>query len=69
MLGIAPWGMIVFVLLGFADGVMMVMRSAGVIADPRAQWNDGSDNSAIAPHKNSMDNTDNSAKNMPSKRQ
>jgi ATP synthase protein I len=31
-LGISPWGMIVFVLLGFAAGVLNVMRSAGVIA-------------------------------------
>jgi ATP synthase protein I len=30
-LGISPWGMIVFVLLGFAAGVLNVMRSAGVI--------------------------------------
>jgi ATP synthase protein I len=30
-LGISPWGMIVFVLLGFTAGVLNVMRSAGVI--------------------------------------
>jgi ATP synthase protein I len=30
-LGISPWGMIVFVLLGFVAGVLNVMRSAGVI--------------------------------------
>jgi ATP synthase protein I len=30
-LGIAPWGLIVFVLLGFAAGVLNVMRSAGVV--------------------------------------
>jgi ATP synthase protein I len=29
-LGISPWGMIVFLLLGFAAGVMNVMRAAGV---------------------------------------
>jgi ATP synthase protein I len=28
-LGISPWGMIVFVLLGFAGGVLNVMRAAG----------------------------------------
>jgi ATP synthase protein I len=28
-LGISPWGLIVFVLLGFAAGVVNVMRSAG----------------------------------------
>jgi ATP synthase protein I len=29
-LGISPWGMIVFVLVGFVAGVVNVMRSAGV---------------------------------------
>src|SRR5919109_2179117 len=29
-LGISPWGMIVFLLLGFAAGVLNVVRSAGV---------------------------------------
>lgn len=29
-LGISPWGLIVFVLLGFAAGVLNVMRAAGV---------------------------------------
>jgi len=33
-LGIAPWGLIVFLLLGFAAGVLNVMRSAGVVASP-----------------------------------
>jgi ATP synthase protein I len=28
-LGISPWGMIVFLLLGFAAGVLNVMRAAG----------------------------------------
>jgi ATP synthase protein I len=30
MLGISPWGLIVFLLLGFAAGVINVMRTAGV---------------------------------------
>ena len=30
-LGITPWGMIVFLLLGFAAGVLNVMRAAGVV--------------------------------------
>jgi ATP synthase protein I len=30
LLGISPWGMIVFLLLGFAAGVLNVMRAAGV---------------------------------------
>jgi ATP synthase protein I len=29
-LGISPWGMIVFLLLGFAAGVLNVMRAAGL---------------------------------------
>jgi ATP synthase protein I len=29
-LGISPWGLIVFVLLGFAAGVFNVMRAAGI---------------------------------------
>jgi len=33
-LGIKPWGLIVFLLLGFAAGVLNVMRSAGVMAKP-----------------------------------
>jgi ATP synthase protein I len=31
-LGIAPWGLTIFLLLGFAAGVLNVMRSAGVVA-------------------------------------
>jgi ATP synthase protein I len=30
--GFSPWGLIVFILLGFAAGVLNVMRSAGVVA-------------------------------------
>jgi len=33
-LGISPWGMIVFLLLGFAAGVLNVMRAAGVAPNP-----------------------------------
>jgi ATP synthase protein I len=35
LLGISPWGMIVFLLLGFAAGVLNVMRAAGVIPPRR----------------------------------
>jgi ATP synthase protein I len=35
-LGISPWGMIVFVLVGFVAGVLNVMRSAGVWPRPGA---------------------------------
>ena len=31
-LAVSPWGLIVFLLLGFAAGVLNVMRSAGLIA-------------------------------------
>ena len=30
--GVSPWGLIVFLLLGFAAGVLNVMRSAGLVA-------------------------------------
>jgi ATP synthase protein I len=33
-LGIRPWGFIVFVLLGFAAGILNLMRAAGVLANP-----------------------------------
>lgn len=31
--GTSPWGLIVFLLLGFAAGVLNVMRSAGLVAE------------------------------------
>jgi ATP synthase protein I len=34
-LGVSPWGMIVFLLLGFAAGVLNVMRVAGVVQPNR----------------------------------
>lgn len=34
-LGISPWGLIVFLLLGFAAGVLNVLRSAGLIQPPQ----------------------------------
>jgi ATP synthase protein I len=34
-LGLTPWGMIVFLLLGFAAGVLNVIRAAGVIPPNR----------------------------------
>jgi ATP synthase protein I len=33
-LGLSPWGFIVFVLLGFAAGILNLMRAAGVVANP-----------------------------------
>lgn len=35
-LGISPWGFIVFLLLGFAAGILNVMRSAGLVS--QRQW-------------------------------
>ena len=32
-LGISPWGLIVFLLLGFGAGVLNVLRSAGLMAE------------------------------------
>jgi ATP synthase protein I len=32
-LGISPWGLIVFLLLGFTAGVLNVMRAAGVVRE------------------------------------
>jgi ATP synthase protein I len=32
LLGISPWGLMIFLLLGFAAGVLNVMRSAGLVA-------------------------------------
>ena len=32
--GTAPWGMIIFLLLGFCAGVLNVLRSAGMVAAP-----------------------------------
>ena len=34
LVGSSPWGFIVFVLLGFAAGVLNVMRAAGFLAKP-----------------------------------
>lgn len=40
VLGISPWGMIVFLLLGFAAGVLNVMRAAGVAPGARPPGKD-----------------------------
>ena len=40
LLGTKPWGMIVFLLLGFCAGVLNVMRTAGMIAQPRVWGGD-----------------------------
>ncbi len=33
MAGTSPWGLIVFLFLGFGAGVLNVLRSAGLVAD------------------------------------
>ncbi|MBO6718948.1 MAG: AtpZ/AtpI family protein [Rhizobiaceae bacterium] len=33
--GTSPWGLIVFFLLGFCAGVLNVLRSAGLVAEPK----------------------------------
>lgn len=48
LVGTSPWGLIVFLLLGFGAGVLNVMRSAGVVAEagvrtPKAADKDGKD--------------------------
>src|ERR1700684_1490247 len=42
LLGISPWGFIVFHLLGFVAGGLNVMRSAGVVPGPRLDGDAGS---------------------------
>src|ERR1700682_6262918 len=36
LLGISPWGLIVFLLLGFVAGILNVMRAAGLAPNPGA---------------------------------
>lgn len=40
-LGISPWGLIVFLLLGFAAGVLNVMRAAGIAPERQLPGGDG----------------------------
>ena len=42
LFGTTPWGMIVFLLLGFAAGTLNVMRATGVAKDPFAAKRDKS---------------------------
>ena len=39
--GTSPWGLIVFLLLGFGAGVLNVLRSAGMIADAAVRTPEG----------------------------
>lgn len=40
--GTSPWGLIVFFLLGFCAGVLNVLRSAGLVAEPKLRSGDRS---------------------------
>ena len=42
-LGTTPWGLIVFLLLGFVVGVLNVLRSAGLVRQPELPGEGGSD--------------------------
>lgn len=41
MFGSAPWGLIVFLLLGFAAGVLNVLRAQGMVTQPGSQSGSG----------------------------
>lgn len=41
LVGTTPWGMIVFLLLGFVAGVLNVLRSAGLVAEPEKRTKSG----------------------------
>ena len=56
VLGISPWGLIVFLLLGFVAGVMTVMRTAGV-APPYPPPHAGEGREAGVPPESQEDKT------------
>ena len=43
MAGTSPWGLIIFLLLGFGAGVLNVLRSAGLVAEFGAKLSKGGD--------------------------
>lgn len=44
-LGTSPWGLIVFLILGFCAGVLNILRSTGAVASPeRAGWSQAGEN-------------------------
>ena len=53
LFGTSPWGMIGFLLLGFAAGVMNVLRTAGLVSDPAMRGMDASadDGKAVSTGK------------------
>ena len=38
LLGISPWGLIVFLMLGFAAGVLNLLRAAKMVEDPNERF-------------------------------
>lgn len=54
-LGTAPWALIVFVLLGFAAGVLNVLRSEGVVSDAGARLREAGKNSGSASGRSDGD--------------
>jgi len=40
LFGTSPWGLMVFMLLGFAAGILSVLRSAGLVAPPERRLRD-----------------------------
>ena len=49
--GTSPWGLVVFLLLGFAAGVLNVLRSVGKIAEVGQGQNKGPDRGSGAPRE------------------
>lgn len=49
--GTSPWALIVFLLLGFAAGVLNVLRAEGKVADAGARLRDASRNETSRPDR------------------
>ena len=49
--GTSPWGLVIFLLLGFAAGVLNVLRSVGKIAEVGQGQNKGPDRGSGAPRE------------------
>ena len=49
--GTSPWGLVVFLLLGFAAGVLNVLRSVGKVAEVGQGQNKGPDRGSGAPRE------------------
>lgn len=48
--GTSPWGLIVFLLLGFCAGILSILRSAGMVAEPRIKGS-GKDSGKADRHR------------------